>query len=504
MRNALVTTVALLSWAASGIASATVADAPKAAGAPKAAADAPQKDAAPAGRRPNVLVVTLDTTRADHTSAYGYERRTTPRLEETVAQGVRFEAAYAPMATTLPSHTTMFTGLLPRTHGTLKNGLLVDASLPLLSEILGGAGYQTGAFLSSFAVSSNFGLNRGFSVYDDDFKDGECKWDVARWEGHKIDGDFCRRGDLTRKRAEAWLEEKGYVPPVAGDAPDKGASVKDTPAKQPAKPKDPFYVWIHFFDAHNPYDPPEEQAKLFPPKGNPPTELDREIAKYDAEIHFADQEMGKLFDRLAKAKVLDDTLVIVAGDHGEGLMDHGWMLHGLQIYEEAVRVPFVFRWPSKLPAGKNIPQPVELADMTPTVLELTGIATPKAKNDPEGLSLVAAMNGTATLDADRKVLVQRRFYESDSERGVEVKGSKHGLRVGNWKYIEAKDEDSFELYDLAADPGEKNNLVKDKPHQRSTIASALETTLADTPQPPAPRTVSEEDARRLEALGYVQ
>lgn len=463
---------------------------------PAAAADPPAAGAsapAPAPRRPNVLIVTLDTTRADHTSAYGYERPTTPRLAEMAKQGVRFEAAYAPMATTLPSHTTMFTGLLPRTHGTLKNGLQVDASLPLLSEILAKEGYRTGAFLSSFAVSSKFGLQRGFTVYDDDFKDGQCKWDVERWEGHKIQGDFCRRGDLTRASTEKWLESNGYLSPAGKDA------------KPAAPPAQPFFVWIHFFDAHNPYDPPPEHAKLFPPQGNPPTDLDRDIAKYDAEIHFADQEMGKLFDRLAAAKQLDDTLVIVAGDHGEGLMDHGWMLHGLQIYEEAVRVPFVLRWPGKLPAGKTIAEPVELADMTPTVLELTGIAMPAAKHVPEGLSLAAAMAGKATLDAQRAVLVQRRFYASDSERGVKVKGSKHGLRRGDWKYIEAKEEDSFELYDLKSDPGEKNNLAANAQEQRTKLATELETTLSSTaPAVPAPRGVSEEDARRLEALGYVQ
>jgi len=475
MRRLLVTTAVLL-------AAATLSP----------AADQAELAVTAPARRPNVLIVTLDTTRADHTSAYGYARPTTPRLEQTVAQGVRFDAAYAPMATTLPSHTTMFTGLLPRTHGTLKNGLPVDPSLPLLSEILGKEGYRTGAFLSSFAVSSRFGLQRGFTVYDDDFKDGECKWEVDRWEGHKLDGDFCRRGDLTRARAEKWLEGNGYLP-------------RD--GKQAATATEPFFLWIHFFDAHNPYDPPEEQAKMFPPTGNPPTELDREIAKYDAEIHFADQEMGKLFDRLAAAKLLDETLVVVAGDHGEGLMDHGWMLHGLQIYEEAVRVPLVFRWPAKLPAGKTIAPPVELADMTPTVLELTGIAMPKAKHAPEGLSLASALTGKGTLDEQRAVLTQRRFYASDSERGVAVKGSKHGLRVGSWKYIEAKDEDSFELYDLAKDPGEKHNLVKDQSTERAALATQLETTLSGTgtaAAAPAPRGVSEEDARRLEALGYVQ
>ncbi|MBM4247595.1 MAG: DUF229 domain-containing protein, partial [Deltaproteobacteria bacterium] len=405
------------------------------------------------------------------------------------------EAAYAPMATTLPSHTSMFTGLLPRTHGALKNGLPVNPKLTLLSETLGGAGYRTAAFLSSFAVASRFGLQRGFSEYDDRFKDGQCKWDVAPWEGQKIEGDFCRRGDLTRAAAVKWLESAGYLPP-AGAAP--GAA---------KKPEQPFFVWIHFFDPHNPYDPLPEQAKLFPPLSANPTELERDVANYDAEIHFADQEMGKLLDALEKAGRLDDTLVIVAGDHGEGLMDHGWMLHGLQIYEEAVRVPFVFRWPARLPQGTTIAEPVELTDITPTVLELTGVPAPKVTPPVEGVSLAAAMTGTAKLDPERPILLQRRFYASKAEKGIPVKGSKHALRLGDWKYIEAKEEDSFELYDLESDPREKNNLADAKPAERAAMADRLARTIAGTaaaPTAPVTRTVSEEDQRKLEALGYVQ
>ena len=450
-------------------------------------ADAP----APA-KRPNVLVVTLDTTRADHTSAYGYARPTTPRLIEVAKQGVRFEAAYAPMATTLPSHTSMFTGLLPRTHGALKNGLPVNPKLTLLAETLGGTGYRTAAFLSSFAVSSRFGLQRGFSEYDDRFQDGQCKWDVARWEGQKIEGDFCRRGDLTREAAVKWLESAGYLPDASGTAVAK-------------KPEQPFFVWIHFFDPHNPYDPPADQAKLFPPLSANPTELERDVANYDGEIHFADQEMGKLFDALASAGILDDTLVIVAGDHGEGLMDHGWMLHGLQIYEEAVRVPFVFRWPAKLPQGTTIAEPVELIDITPTVLDLAGVPAPQVTPPVEGISLAAALTGKAKLDPQRPILLQRRFYAADNEKGIPVKGSKHALRVGDWKYIEAKEENSFELYDLKSDPREKTNLADAKPAERATMAERLAKTLAGTAAAaPATRKVSEEDQRKLEALGYVQ
>src|SRR5690606_27585744 len=205
---ALAVFVAGASLAASLAAPERPADAPGAATAAKSdAATAARSEttnesqttaAAGATSRPSVLVITLDTTRADHTSAYGYDRPTTPRLEEMARDGVRFDVAYAPMATTLPSHTTMFTGLLPRTHGTLKHGLVEDQKLPLLAEIMRNAGYRPAAFLSSFAGASRFGLARGFEVCDENFRGGEGKWDVHRWEGHSIQGDFSRRGDLTR------------------------------------------------------------------------------------------------------------------------------------------------------------------------------------------------------------------------------------------------------------------------------------------------------------------
>jgi arylsulfatase A-like enzyme len=463
-------------------------------------APAPTATTTSAAKRPNILLVTLDTTRADHTSAYGYSRPTTPRLAELAQQGVRFASAYAPMATTLPSHTSMFTGLLPRTHGALKNGLPIDPKLRLLSETLGSAGYKTAAFLGSFAVAGRFGLQRGFAEYDDRFQDGQCKWDVTRWEGQDVEGEFCRRGDLTRAATVKWLESTGYLPPAKDEKTATG-----TPKSTDAKPQQPFFVWIHFFDPHNPYDPPAEQAKLFPPLSANPSELERDIAHYDAEIHFADQEMGKLVDALAAGGVLDDTLVIVAGDHGEGLMDHGWMLHGLQIYEEAVHVPLVFRWPARLPKGTTLAEPVELIDLTPTILELTGVPVPQGKPTIEGISLAAALTGKGKLDPERPILLQRRHYARGKEKEVVVKGPKHALRVGDWKYIAAPEEGTYELYDLKSDPREKKNLADVKTAERDAMAARLDKTLAAIPvAPKAARTVSEEDARKLEALGYVQ
>jgi N-acetylgalactosamine-6-sulfatase len=185
-------------------------------------------------------------------------------------------------------------------------------------------------------------------------------------------------------------------------------------------------------------------------------------------------------------------------------MDHGWMLHGLQIYEESVRIPFVLRWPAKLPRGKTIREPVELADMAPTILEVVGATMPPSDREPEGRSLLAAATGNETLDPQRRMLLQRRFYAQGNERGVPVKGDKHAVRVGRWKYIAAPEENTFELYDLTSDPREKTNLSTEKRAEREQLAATLDAWLRTPVTAAPPPRVSEEDAKRLEALGYVQ
>jgi arylsulfatase A-like enzyme len=443
------------------------------------------EEPAPAAR-PNVLLVTLDTTRADHTSAYGYDRPTTPRLEALARDGVRFEQAYAPTATTLPSHATLFTGVLPRAHGSTRNSLPLAKELPTLAEVLAQHGWRTAAFVSSFPVAASTGIARGFAHFDDDFADGRCSAGVRVVDGKEVRQDFCRRGDLTTGRAVAWLMESGHLAQGADASPA------------------PFFVWLHLFDPHAPYAPPKKQLDLFPPLGDPPTELDQQIAAYDAEIHFADHVMGRLLEVLAREGRLDDTLVIVAADHGEGLMQHGWLTHGPQLYEEAVRVPFVFRWPARLPRGRRVVEPVQLADLLPTLLELLDLPAPAALPPLDGQSLVAALTGAGRLDPRRPMLLQRRSYESGSDGELAIRGEKYGVRIGDHKYIEAEEENQYELYDLSRDPGETRNLASDAPALLAPLAAALDAWIAKPLAPHAASALSEEDAQKLEALGYAR
>lgn len=447
--------------------------------------------AAPA--RPDILLVTLDTLRADHTSAYGYARPTTPRLEEIARDGVRFATAYAPMPTTLPSHATMLTGLLPRTLGLLKNGIPFTHPAPTLAETLAADGYATAAFVSSFVLDRSFGLARGFATYDDRFARDACKGYEKEWEGFALEGGFCRRGAITREQAERWLEDNGYLGAATGAAGS---------ATGPAAATAPFFLWIHLFDPHDPYLPPPAEAALLPPQSANPTQLERQIAAYDGEIRYTDDQVGKLLDRLAAAGRLDDTLVIVVSDHGEGLMDHGWMHHGALLYEEAVRIPFLVRWPAQLPRGRVVEEPVQLADIVPTVHELLGLAPPA--HAVEGVSLAGALRGTARLDPQRPVILQRRIYDRELELGLPLRGEKFGIRVGPWKYIEARVDKSYELYDLASDPRELHDVFRKERAQAAPLAQALHAWTAKQVPAPSPGAVSDEAARRLEALGYVQ
>ena len=446
---------------------------------------------AAAPNRPDILLVTLDTLRADHCSAYGYERPTTPRMEEIARDGVRFATAYAPMPTTLPAHATLFTGLLPRTLGLLKNGVPLAHPAPTLAETLSAHGYRTAGFVSSFVLDRSFGLARGFATYDDQFARGECKTDNESWEGFRLDGAFCRRGALTRARAESWLEEHGYL---GADRGADGAVPGGTPA--------PYFLWIHLFDPHDPYLPPPEEAALLPALGDDPTALQRQIAAYDGEVRYTDDQVGKLLDRLAAAGRLDTTLVIIVSDHGEGLMDHGWMHHGALLYEEAVRIPFLVRWPERLPRGRVIEEPVQLADVVPTVHDLLGLAPPA--HAVEGVTLRGALEGTAPLDSQRPIFVQRRIYDRELELGLPLRGEKFGVRMGPWKYIEARTDKSYELYDLATDPGELRDVFRKRRAEAAPLADALRAWTSRPVTAPSPAAVSDEAARRLEALGYVQ
>jgi arylsulfatase A-like enzyme len=428
---------------------------------------------------PSVLLVTIDTLRADHTEIHGYARPTAPHLDALAREGTVFLAAYTPTPTTGPSHSTLFTSSYPSTHGVRKNGYALLPERRTLAEVLRDAGWHTGAVVSAFPLAARFGYARGFEHYDDQFPLETASIDSREWEGFELPEAFDRRADATTDRALAWLDA--------------------TPADRP------WFLWVHYYDPHAPYDPPQGFRRLVRDPGGPPTRpLEQAIVAYDAEIRFADEQIGRLLHAAEARAGAEHLLVVAAADHGEGLMSHGWMEHGVNLYEELVHTLLLVRWPARVRAGQRVDGPVGLIDMAPTVLSLLGV--PAASIQPEGMDLSRVLVDGAPPPSDRPLYFQRRLYTERDEREWPAVGDMFGVRWGAWKYVTAPEEGKTELFDLARDPGEARNLAGSSAGVEARLAAAADSWAARQRAEAAglAHAVSAEDAARLRALGYVE
>jgi len=394
----------------------------------------------------NVLLITLDTTRADHLGCYGYKPAKTPNLDRLAQEGVRFTRAYCPAPLTLPSHASIMTGLYPVTHGVRNNGHDLPSGIRTLAEILKGRGYSTAAFVSFFSVDSRFGLDRGFDVYDDTFR-SESPFKTQNAE---------RRAEETFAGFSRWLETNG---------------------------KNRFFGWVHYYDPHLPYDPPSPYKEEF--DGDP----------YDGEIAYMDRYVGAVLDRLKEQGVLERTIVVIAGDHGEGLGDKVELGHGIFLYEETLRVPFILHNPAVFPRSQLIESQVRLVDVAPTILETIGL-----KNEAAGMagqSLLAWLRGKSRKDLDS---LAETFYPRENFGWSELVG----LVSGRWKYIQSPRP---ELYDVKNDPGEREDLVASSAGKAGELKKRLEQELLGSSAGDGSaigRTgVRPEDQERLRSLGYV-
>ncbi|UCE99003.1 MAG: sulfatase [Planctomycetota bacterium] len=428
-------------------------------------------------KAPNVILISIDTARSDHCSACGYRRDTTPNLRAFAKQGTSFTTAYAPSAATGPSHATMLTALYPMEHRVVKNGLKLSQEYDTLAECLSAHGYQTAAVVSSFVLDSKFGYAQGFSFFEDNIEPEASSTTKETWKGHKLESGFDQRANYTTPKAINWL-------------------------KNQRDPAQTFFLFLHYWDPHWPYDPPEPFSSKFT-QGKQWGSLNRTIARYDAEIAFADYEISKLLTVLKRMKLEKDTLIVITSDHGEGLMQHGHMGHGIHLYEEAVRVPLIFRWPKHIPKNRTITAPVGLISLTPTILDLVGIYP--GDGPLQRQSLAAAIRGQTTLDPAQPVYLYRSHYEGSNIGRFWVEGEKFGVRIGKWKYIEGKEENTKELFDLTTDPTERKNLYPATPKLTAQLASLLqEWKQAHTKTDAMPGKIAEEDLAPLKALGYVQ
>jgi arylsulfatase A-like enzyme/Flp pilus assembly protein TadD len=400
-------------------------------------------------RRPplrNVLLISIDTLRADHVSSYGFPRPTTPNIDTVAHEGVLFRNAYSPVPATLPAHCSMLTGTLPPTHGVRDNlhARLPDSSLTL-AEMLEPRGFATAAIVSSFVLDRRFNLSQGFASYDDRFEAVYKIHDLAE-----------RKGDETARHARAWLAEHG---------------------------REPFFLFVHFYDPHDPYQPPEPFASRWADD------------RYSGEVAFADHCAGQVLDELKQLQLYDSTLIVITGDHGEMLGEHGELNHGFFIYEGALKVPLVFRVPRSKAAPRQVDEAVSLIDIVPTVAALVGAPPPK---EAQGRDLSPWLAGEGRGAGGRPLYAETvtptRYYAAASLLAVIMDG---------WKYIETSRP---ELYDLRRDPAEAVNLLASEPARADRLGKELKAILTASHQRSGPTEAAglDEDARRrLESLGYL-
>jgi arylsulfatase A-like enzyme/Tfp pilus assembly protein PilF len=398
--------------------------------------------APPAMRPLNLVVVTIDTLRPDHLHCYGYSKIETPNLDAIARAGVLFENAVTQAPLTPPSHASIFTGLNPPAHHVRDTGgFVLQPSTTTLATILQQRGWDTAAFISAAVLKKVFGFNQGFAVYDDQLP--------RPGKGHEFDEDAERRAGETVDHAVRWLE---------------------------AQSGKPYFLWVHIYDPHAPYQPPAPFREKY---------KDR---LYDGEIAYADHELGRLFEAVRK-KSPGNTLIAVLSDHGESLGEHGEYTHGVFLYDATLRIVFLLSGPG-VPAGARIQAQARAIDFLPTILALMGGRPPAAV---QGVSLTPCFAGkdSATLS------YAETLYPKINMGWAELRA----IRTNRWKYIRAPKP---ELYDLSQDPGETHNVIQGHETEVRKFEARLNAVIgSDGVEKVATSVVDERTLSQLKSLGYV-
>lgn len=403
----------------------------------------PESPAAPSSSelRPNVLLITIDTLRADRVG-----RGLTPSIDALAARGVSFTNVRATAPLTLPSHVSLMTGVIPPVHGVRENGAVFDRKAPVLARLFKDAGYRTGAFVGAYVLNRRFGLNEGFETYDD-----AVRRDVERAEQLEAE----RPGAEVVDAALKWLPPSGSTEPA------------------------PFFAWIHMYDPHAPYAPPAEYLAKAGGKG------------YDGEVAYADAQVGRLLEALASRGLSQHTIVIVTGDHGESLGQHGEQTHGMLVYDATLRVPLVVSAPwIEAEAGavaRTDDRPRPLTELVPGLLRMAGLAVP-----PGLCGHLIGRPGDTVARATQ--------CDSYSESVYPRQAGWHAasaLSDAQWKLVQSSES---ELYNVQQDPDEQTNVATGHPG----VVQAMSAALAKLGQSgKATAAVAPEAAERLRALGYV-
>jgi arylsulfatase A-like enzyme len=426
----------------------------------------------PTEGRPNLLLISMDTTRADRLGLYGYERDTSPNLDRLARESVVYTEAHSTTSWTLPAHASLFTGKFPSSHGArfdAEGSLILEgfrgfapedlvraqglgADQRTLAELLGESGYRTAAVVAGPWLTRVFGLDKGFDHYDDS--------NIAHVDG--------RLAHQVTDRALAWIDENA---------------------------RERFFLFLNYYDPHEPYEDREKRAREFLPRGawlGEPGKLTSEgrRASYDAEIHFMDFHIGRLLDGLRVRGLYDRTWIIALADHGELLGEHGQWAHGYHLTQPELKIPLLMKYPRGEVAPTRLDTPVQLTDVFAMVLDRLGIAPPP---DAQGI---------ASPQPDRPMVAELRSLSPDERPGWWM------LIEGPFKYLR-NTRGEQRLFNLAGDPGEDRDRASLEPERVRTMATRLDEFLAALPKPARPdseevRDVDEETRRALRNLGYLE
>jgi arylsulfatase A-like enzyme/Flp pilus assembly protein TadD len=412
---------------------------------------------------PNVILITLDTTRADRMGFLGSKRGITPNLDALARQSVVFTRAYSQVPLTTASHATILTGTYPQFHQVNDFGVPLAADLPYAPDIFHSNGYHTAAFVGSLVLDpetrSAPGFERGFDTYDAGFH--------RRHVGEDRYQSIERRGGEVIGRALDWLTQHH---------------------------DEPFFIWVHLYDAHDPYDPPEPYKTRYA------------SAPYDGEIAYEDAAVGKFLDWLRFRGLYDNAVIAVMADHGEALGQHGESTHGIFLYDETIHVPLIIKLPGdhlpgKLQAGKRIDSRVRLVDVLPTILQVAGLEVPR---QVQGQSLFAMMKPNPAADRSEEAEASDRpaYAETDYPRRAYHWSSLQAWRTGKYLYIKAPRQ---ELYDQSRDPQAEHDLAQGATAVADTLSAQLDAFRQQTrTTQDAPKVLTDPEAQeKLAALGYV-
>jgi arylsulfatase A-like enzyme len=440
----------------------------------------------------HVILISIDTLRADHLGCYGHPFVQTPNIDGLAADGILFEQHISAAPTTLNSHTSLMTGTWPHTHGAARNGFVVNEENVMLAEVLQSSGFTTAAFIGAYPLHSRFDFGQGFDHYDEAF---DIMKDVAPVDQNQ------RSAESVTNAVLAWLDS---------DRPER------------------FFLFVHYFDVHAPYSPPApfdrmyrsddpaihgnfreiraiQQALKANPKGMPAENAAMD-ALYCGEVSFIDEQIGRLLEGFGKWGMLEDSLIVLTGDHGEAMNEH-WEIwdHGHSTYETTVRTPLIIRQPGSRQAGTRWRHPVSNIDVMPTILDRLGLESPSRV---QGTSFAAVLDGIEPAPREPVFSEATKPWGSPWEDDATWVNTRkcRSVREGRWKLIFQPAGGYTELYDLEADPQEKNNLALSRDPEVRKVVRRLQAALAAWTKSAKPLPSQFDDTPQnieaLKALGY--